>query len=282
MTEKDDIVEITWSFPAPYGKGKSSDEQQPIIHPTLDLFEQGLPPGHFTLAFSDVAGPPWRIIGGLCQTVGKRILYLPGLTNKEYRSTSTILPTVKDTPQTMLIDHVTLESDLQSWQISLQNKDILPRLPRQRTREITENLLHWFDLYLRNPSVLEQVPESLTCRFAVPGGDSERRIDTYIDSREGSEFHLISINKQDTYRAGTYLALRFLISPVKIEEEIDYDFIVPTGPPVLRSNVHHEKEIKYRCHSIKIPECESNIVIISSLHDGDLVEDALIVPPRHH
>src|SRR5208282_3995476 len=162
-----DVLEI--SFKLPIGKGTVSgqDARSCSLGRALNiLFEFGKPIGRINCIFFKPQSGPLRTLGTLCHTPGRQVLFFPGIpirrlswfTRREDKTKRPELP-----PLVQYLDHITLEPDFSRWHATLLTghrvKEI--KIPKWRTRKINENLLFWFSLSVRDPSVLEATPREL-------------------------------------------------------------------------------------------------------------------------
>ncbi len=153
-----------------------------------------------------------------------------------------------------LIDHITLEKDFVRWDATILTAqgDKATKFPSQRTRQVEKNLIFWFALCIRTPSILEMAPATLTLGpFAVVSSDSKRRAESALMAREGAVFVITQLHENETLSNDAFVTFEIWVDLRALKEQ--HDVVVPIAPPAVTKQLILPKQLLYRAHDVKIP-----------------------------
>jgi hypothetical protein len=211
--------------------------------------------------------------------------------NPHWLAKGATLQTIGQTNE--LIDHLTLESDFNSFHATMLDPDNSRRdvLTSYKTRKILEGVTYWFGVSIQSENILEECPEEIRFVFSSSSKDSDRPIQIVKSSVGNSIDHIISLNPDASVIGSTFIHFDFIVDSrprrmasfssdsLRRQNLLDLTpmaLAAPTGPPALRSTVSTPIQLPVRGYPVAIPSLQSTIWVISSVRAGDLVEKAVI------
>ncbi|MFL6425436.1 MAG: hypothetical protein ACJ71R_17855 [Nitrososphaeraceae archaeon] len=94
---------------------------------------------------------------GVFVNTGARLLFLPGDTGRFLtRSPGPQIKGETNQAEEVIVDHMTLESDLKSWHIKMSNREI--KYGSMRTGKVDNTFYLWFQMQIRSLDQLEPLP----------------------------------------------------------------------------------------------------------------------------
>ncbi len=209
------VITIVQRMELPFGRGTCNDQSSSLLRPFRRLAEQGKPTGHINYLFLKLM-ERYYVIGSLCYTPRKMLLFFPGLLNRRpvWQGQGKQIEFQGSASDTFL-DHLTLESDQSHWhprylEAGGKKARFPPSEGNYRRRFATYRdgtYVFWFSMAVREPNVLEEAPRALEMKFTVPDGDVDRRISDLVYAREEAQFHILQLNPTIPYNLDYFLFL---------------------------------------------------------------------------
>lgn len=285
---KEMIIEITLSFPGNFGRGTITSDTSVFIRPFRLLIEEGKDIGKINYLFYQEKNYEGKQIstytfGALCYTLGKRLLFFPGLIK---RKILWWFPMIKNfIPPEGLVDHFTIESDFKSWHITtLVNKQKEKRkrwLPSFKLLEIQPNLYFWFGLSIQNANLLELTPKEVKWPLLQGSYEDLRRKEViFKKSREGAKFHILKL--PENKKRDTFLHFDVLVDKRKFKwfRTSNLKSVVPFKEPCLMQEIQPNLQFIARVHKVKLKGFKGQIIIGVSQHQGPLRKEIIITIPK--
>jgi hypothetical protein len=281
------MVKINFGF----GTGKVSNSDSALVRPFRLLIDEGKPIG--TINYLFYRSNKSYVLGVLCYTPGRRLLFFPGSTVRTPRWYTKGQLDLTKVEQDNPIDHLTLESDLCSYHATLINSNLKRKvLTSYRTKKVSDNLTYWFGLSLESEKILEECPEENDFQFSSPPQDSQRRVKIVMESRKGAKFHIIELNPNAEPVSGSFLHFDFLVEHHgghtmrgffrrfprwrSTQDILFAPTTAPTYPPSLKKTISIPNRVHARRHPVTIPEFSGIVWVVSSVRIGELNGQALI------
>lgn len=281
-------VLITWNSGG-LGTGRSVNRTSALVRPFRILLDEGRSIGRINYLFYQ--SDKTRVLGALCFTTPKRLLFFPGIAKRNPRwiTEGATLRTIGQANE--LIDHLTLESDFNSWHVTMLGLDNSRRsvLRRYRTKEILEGVTYWFGLSILSDNILEECPNEIRMVFSSSSKDADRRIKIVKSSGENSVNHVFPLYTDASVTGSSFIHFDFIVdrrhrncfSNYSSKQRTLFDSVppattAPTGPPALRSPVPVPIQLPVRSHPVPIPGFQGTIWVTMSMRAGELVQQAVI------
>ncbi|MFC1507300.1 hypothetical protein ACFLQ6_09565 [Thermoproteota archaeon] len=274
---QNDFVVVTVDF-SNFGQGESQNETSALIRPFRLLLDEGKPIGRINYLFfrSNIA----HVLGSLCYTPGKRILFFPGLIVRKpiWHIKRKILKPVNLT-EDFIIDHLTLEPNFDSFHVTMLTAKKVKRVfAHYKTKKITDGLFYWFGLSLHSEKSLEDCPAKMTFQFSSPSHDSKRRTDIIDHSRKDAVFRIIELNPDAEFVQGTFLHFDFFVDVRKenSNRRLRHMTTAPNTSPMLKRTELIPKSVSVRSHDVSIPGFRGFVWVVASVRNGELTKEAFI------
>jgi hypothetical protein len=184
--EKDQYaVDFAMSLPG-VGQGESTNELSALVRPFRRTLLQGASVGSIAYLFARNQMNDVRVLGTLCYTPGKQVLFFPGLLNR--RITCQVIHQKTryiTTGADEYLDHITVDKEGKKWHYTIVNSQNYKRirLPAEPVRKVAKGLRYWFELHIQDFDELERVPKTLHIREHAPEISRIQRLaDVYMDS----------------------------------------------------------------------------------------------------
>ena len=131
---KMNTIVVTVKFPEELTQGTSDSFFNPLARPLRRVLENGII-GRITYTFYQEPVKPIRTFGSFCYTPGERLLFFPGIVNRRLRWNSEGKKKVEkfNLPNNTLIDHFSLEKELDKWHVTLLD---------EKAKKISSSYLH--------------------------------------------------------------------------------------------------------------------------------------------
>lgn len=276
-------IVVTVDFPEEFTQGTSDVFFNSLARPLRRVLENGII-GKITYVFYQEPGKPSRTFGAFCYTPGERLLFYPGIIKRTLRWNVERNKVRKfNLPEDTLIDHFSLEKELNKWHVTLLDSSKGEKkypLRTYKTRRYPNKTLFWFALSIKGPRILEPTPQKLQLKFHSPETDSERRIKDIFQARDGAIFSILSLPDGITLDKDEYLHFEVLVTEEK-RDRIDLPPFAnfPTTLPSLQSPVEMNMQLPARIHPARLQGFPGSIFIIVAKHKGILSNDAIITSP---
>lgn len=283
----EDIIEMTLSFKQKgilnrlrgikFGDGSSTSQISALARPYLRLFETGKPIGTINHIFFKGNKWPTRILGSLAYSKAERILFFPGVSKRNFIAYYPHKKPIQKFNASNLFDHITLEKNHKKIHATILDSSgkKKEKLPRFNTKKITDNLIFWFGLTIKNIDILEKTPEEISLSFSSPPTDSNRRFKLLQEAHRDAIRHLIILSRFDNkINANEYLHFDFFIGTKDLDiEDKTIGCYAPYEKPIV--NDYIEKESNHvRGHPVSLENFPLKVWIVVSKHIGKLSEDA--------
>lgn len=144
-------------FELPIGEGDAEDllSESALAGPFRKLFNEGKPIGTINYVFFE-HGQRHYVLGSLCYTPAKRILFFPAFNKRNLAWYTTDKGRYDARNMNAIIEHFTLEPKLDDWHIKVRKDS--NRLPSKHTRKFEDDIIFWFAIGLDSPVFLEKLP----------------------------------------------------------------------------------------------------------------------------
>lgn len=269
--EETGFIEIMMKLPH-IGRGvvrENTPFESALTRPIQRILKKGKPTGKLCYIYfgEHKFSPPIYIIGSICQTQRRRIIFFPGVKGRRYVP----IGDQHDKVPHKTVDHLTLDPD---YSLHATSKDgshfrISPSIPR-----IEADLYGWFSLSISRLSCLEIVPEIFIAKFPALLSDSQRRIKDMINARDQSKFPLLHLPDDSPYLTEQeFLHIDVFIDLNPKNRKHNLLISPPTGPPVLTSPIILEPPFAVRFHKVKLPGFNGIFHFLVSKHKGQLTLD---------
>jgi len=280
-------VSITWNSGG-LGAGRSVNRISALVRPFRLLLDEGKPIGGINYLFYQ--SDKTRVLGALCFTPYRRLLFFPGITKRNPRwiTEGATLRTIGQTNE--LIDHLTLDPDFNSWHVTMLGLDNSRKsvLRKYRTKEISESVTYWFGFSILSDNILEECPDEIRMGFSSSSKDADRRIKIAKSSLRNSVNHVFPLYTDASVTGSNFIHFDFIIdrrnrncfsnhSPKRrtLFDSVPPATTAPTGPPALRSPVPVPLQLPVRSHPVTIPGFQGTIWVTMSMRTGELVQQAV-------
>ncbi len=274
------LSRLLWSITGPkFGQGKSTSISCALARPYRQLIEEGKPIGRINYVFFRIGGQPSHILGTLCFTPGKRLLFYPGLIERK-ANWSFSKNTFQSIKSTGFVDHITIEPGFRSWHMTILEPDGTKKshLRSLKTKMIKDDIVFWFGLTIQGPHILETTPEELSMTFSSPPQDSDRRAKLLIDARKDAIFHLTTLDHMNL-NIGEFLHFDFFIGPSTLSTE-ELPCFVPIHKPIVDGYAQAFKEGTHlRFHPVALEGIPQKIWVVVSKHIGHPSDRAIFTCP---
>ena len=259
-------IVVTWTNESGFGQGKSNNSLCALTRPYRQLFEVGKPVGKVNQLFLKIGKQPSFIVGSLCFTPHGRILFYPGLVdrNVNWECTNNQLNTLKTSG---LIDHITLENDFQNWHFTILDAKgkKMTRLTNRHVGAISNKTIFWFGLTLRNLEALEPTPQELTMSFSTPAIDAERRVEEFRQAMKSAVPHILQVDldeDKNTLNKGEFLHFDFFLAHSKVDAGT-FPCCAATSPPVVSQYIQKIKQgVPSRAHPVTLEGVSEKIWVV--------------------
>jgi hypothetical protein len=258
-----------------FGQGQTSSMFCALARPYRQLIGEGKPVGRINYVFFHVNEWPSHILGSLCFTPGQRLLFYPGLTERQVRW-SYLQGELKDIRSAGSVDHITLEKGYKSWHMTILESDGTKKdhMQSSKVKVIDKNMIFWFGLSLQDASALEITPEELSLTFPSPPRDSDRRIKELLEARENALFHLTTLNAK-TQSKNEFIHFDFFVGPPDLIHEILPCFAPIRKPIVFGYSQTLKEGTPFRNHPVSLEGISKKVWIVTSKHIGQLSDRAI-------
>ena len=277
-----ETIVITINNPVELTEGTSDSFFNSLARPLRKVLENGII-GRITYVFYQESDKPLRTFGSFCYTPGKRLLFFSGIIKRSLRWNHERNEVKEfDLPTDTLIDHFSLEKELDTWHIALldgKGEKVYP-LRKYKTRKYPDNTCFWFAISVINFSILEPTPSELKFMFSSHKTDSERKIKDILKARDDAIFSIVSLHDEVTLNYNEYLHFEVIVTNEKRDRIDPPSFInFPITPPSLKSPVQMETQLHVRNHPVHLQEFPGSVFIIVAKHKGILSNEAVITSP---
>jgi hypothetical protein len=139
----------------PGGRGKNTDQNSVLVRPYRTAIEEGRPIGsikHVLVKKGDL----YYVLGVFVTTVS-HLLFFPGDTGRLLiRPPGPQIKGGTNHAEEVIVDHLTLESNLKSWHIKMSNREI--KYGAMRSGKVDDAFYLWFQMQIGSLDQLESLP----------------------------------------------------------------------------------------------------------------------------
>jgi hypothetical protein len=208
------------------GSGKTTSIDCALVRPFRQFLEDKKSIGKITYVLLFQGGVyPSHILGSFCYTHGNRLLFFPGLVQRNVRWAN--FKSFKNVEGIGSIDHVTLEEHNKSGHFTIleQGKKIDKKLwlPNFKTNDKTTYF--WFGLSVMNIGVFEQTPEQYSVGLSYDVDDDKNITALIMEAVKSQKQQVLRLNK--VYNKESYLHFEFLFGP----KDLDISKLTLNLPP---------------------------------------------------
>ncbi|TSA42732.1 hypothetical protein D4R54_02150 [archaeon] len=290
--EEEDTVEFTFEHPG--GTGSLSGVpalSSAIGRPFRQLFDTGNPVGRINYLFFQPPDGPRRTLGALCYTPWKRVLFFPGLATRRvpwYTGHDGKTQLTAKTDESL--DHITLEANFDTWHATILTAQAVKetRIPKRHTRQIGKDLIFWFALSVRNPSVLETTPKTTTLGpFPVSSTYSQKLAALLMEAREDAVFRILQLQEEQPIANNQFITFEFFIdrsSRIRLwlrrsllrRYGHSTPVLYPIAVPAVRESPKAVDLVLAKTHDVEIPGFRGCFTVTVYRTTGILAEEAIL------
>lgn len=196
MIMDDTRVDLTWVMEG-VESGLDDSLYNPLARGVYSLFgEKGRPFERLSKCFFRDSKGETRWFGVFIYSAGDRVLFFPGFSKSQENPVG-----YKDKElwckEDMEIDHLSLDRDRETWHITAPKSQ--KHIGNFFTQKVSNDVRHWFSMSTFNSECLRTALSETLVSMPVPQSDVERRIKTFIESRDGVTFQLLSFNSEHSF-----------------------------------------------------------------------------------
>ena len=164
-----------------------------LVRPFYNVLALGKPMGTISYIFYQEK-EDYFILGSFIYTK-KRILFFPGTTDRRLMVSS---EHENLSEKNQLVDHYSLENDLSTYHLTLENKKIdNSKYPRMSTIRVKEDMILWLIFGLKNALMLEVAPNTQEIRLKGYNQDDLTRRYRFIeDARGNCIFNVVKVKQE--------------------------------------------------------------------------------------
>jgi len=287
-----DTIEVTFGLLGTNSLTGNLALSSALGRPLKRLFDTGKPIGRINWLFFQPPTGPLRTLGTLCYTPGKQVLFYPGLNVRRipwYTRGNKKIDLVTKPDESL--DHITLKKDLNKWHATILTRQGFKEttIPSMRTQQISKDLIFWFALSIRGPSVLELMPNTVTLGpFPVSSRDSKRRVEEIINARKQAVHHITRLHDGETLSSGEFVTFEFyldLASRIRrwlvrhlLGRRPWYGtrLVFPVAFPAVSKPLRIPDSLPYRTHDVTVSGFRGRLIISVYKAAGILAEDSVL------
>lgn len=258
------IITVQGKFESPFGKGDCRDQGHVLIRPFDKLMVASVPQEPVKILFlqSPQEELPSHIAGVLLYSVGKRVIFYPGLRDR----TAMVTPRSGDV-LSKLIHHISIEPDLKDWHATTGDAE---HESVGRTRLMEPDLYHLFSMSAQSTSVFEQTPELIEMRVETTESDSKRRVERFRQAMNGAEHQLIKLDKNHE----GFLNFDFYLDQREIKLDASYKSWLPPQSEFHAVETPQDDDT-CRIHAMELNSLAGKIVVKAAWLRGSLRYEAI-------
>jgi len=254
-----------------------------LFRPFRQIVEDGKPIGKLTYVFFDNQRGQHFVLGSLVRTPGSRLLFFPGVKGRRvnwHSRDNRITPVVTNPSETL--DHITLESDLGTWHVTILSEGKKEtRLPRMPSYTVDKNLVFWFGMSIRKAECLEPTPASIQLSMGSTSADMERRIAIIYDSRDKAVFRITQLPTDAPMTGEEFISFEFFVD--KTGWAFTNNAMGGPGGTSLLSPIAVPAQTLTRVDKIEFTGLTGNVVLVVYSLQGKLRDETIYwtaTPPK--
>jgi len=137
------------------GRGINKDQNSVLVRPYRRAFEEGKPIGSIKHVLVKI-GDLYYVLGIFVDT-GERLLFFPGDTGRFLaRSPGPQIKGETNHTEEVIVDHMTLESNLKSWHIKMSDREM--EYGKMSPGKVDNTFYLWFQMQIGSLNQLEPLP----------------------------------------------------------------------------------------------------------------------------
>jgi hypothetical protein len=178
------------------------------------VLKEGKPMGTISYIFyQDKAS--YFILGCFVYTK-KRILFFPGITNRQLLNSSDHIDL---TDKNHFVDHYSLEESLRTYHLTLVNKrQTGAKYPKMNTIRVKENMFLWLCFGIKSADMLETAPKTQEIRLKARNPADLKRRQKFIDDARGGIFNVVKVKEEPD--SDFYINFEVYVSTKQSKEEL--------------------------------------------------------------
>jgi hypothetical protein len=190
IIDKEDIHDLVLSYKFPFGVGKISSTDSVLGKPLDNLLNNGSPIEKLVyILYQEKKDQSYYFVGTFILTT-KRLLFFPAINISE------IALSDKNKLNQCHLHHLTLESNLSEWHITVDEKqqDRGKKIDKYRTKKIDSGVSLWFVMCLSSENHMVKLPKELEIKLTCPSSkELRRRLEIITVARNNCDFPITSI-----------------------------------------------------------------------------------------
>jgi hypothetical protein len=258
-------IVVQGKFKSPFGKGECRDEGHVLLRPFDRLMHQSVPQEPIKILFvqSPETEVPSHVVGVITYSLGRRIVFFPGLCDR------TVVVTPKNGAVVgKRIHHISVEPDLKDWHATTASSKDHETVGK--TRLLMPDLYHLYSMSVRCTKSLEQTPELIEMSVSTTEKDGPRRAERFRNALEDAEHQLITLDRN----FDGFLNFDFYLDQRKDKVDASYKSWLPPESDFHTLEVPKEEDI-CKIHSIELVNLPGNLVVKAVWLRGSLKYDAI-------
>lgn len=250
------------------GQGISTNENSALVRPFRKVLQDGKDPGKISYLFLKDYENHY-VLGGFSYTE-KFIIFFPGTNDR--RLVNFGEENYLNEGKILLIDHITLEKNLEKYHFKVDENSEQIKFPNQKTKKIDENTLLWFTLKIQLPDKLEKCPQELRITLYETLEEIKRRLPIIEEARKKAIFPITQL--QDDPSKPFFWYVEFFVSDNQDRSK------VPKIPVTVMINpdtdlLDKRKENPIRLHQVFFDGFEGSVIVRISKQMGTIKHHSL-------
>ena len=237
-------IPLMYTFPL--GKGMKVSQNSVLVRPFYNVLDLGKPMGMISYIFYQEK-EDYFILGSFVYTK-RRILFFPGSIDRRLIVSS---GHGNLSEKNQMVDHYSLESDLSTYHLTLENKKIdNSKYPRMSTMRVKDDMFLWLFFGVKSAEMLEAAPNTQEIRLkGYNQADLERRYKLIEDARGNCIFNVVKVKQQPD--SDFYVNIEIFVSNKQSRDYLPPDFIYHVGLSSYATWTKEDrKEIPIRLHHV--------------------------------
>jgi hypothetical protein len=282
VTNGSDKIKLSWHLEGGL-HGIDNNPENPLSRAARSPLVDGKPQLNLSLCFYSDAEQGrtegklnLRWFGAFVLSSTGRLIFFPG-----FNFNPTWVEVTKGVHQkhyNIQIDHIILEKNHDRWHYTSPGSKY--HIGSGLTTDLERNRFLWFGLSIADSDVLRAVRKETAFLMKVPSSDAERRANVFMNSREGTVFHIISLHPDAKKRFDTgFLHFGLVVGPPGFPEYMGPNFGIPFGSPFLKEALPTPLvNMPMRLHRISIGSTVDIEIVVLWL-PGSLKEKVTLTSP---
>jgi hypothetical protein len=251
-----ELYTVRIEFSSPVGElGVDDDRGNPLSRALDTILRTGKPIkklAHCFFVDQTTGGEHWRWIGIFVLSVAGSVIYFPGY-SRTFDEFVIVLKGRRD-DYGFHPDHMTLENDFKSLHLTSTQSKEHSRKPLP-TLDLGVGRRLWFGMSV-NPNELRELRAQTVAEAECPKSDSERRVKSFMDAREGQIFLGVCLDPRTVVgRVPGFLHVSVVVGPLGFPDYYGPELGIPYGSPFLAEEpppLHRLSDLPCRLHRLAL------------------------------